>query len=416
MVSTRYDTSGNVTGTSAAFHNTGAAGSGMVLPTVADLPSYNDPILDWAGRETEVQTLVHGTPQPDYHTRTYYFGDHTTTVPATGERTDPYTDVFDQVTRVVEHGPGGPQSTSYAYTRSGDLKKITDAKGNTTGYTYNWLGERTATTDPDTGSSSKTYDQNGRIATATDGTGTTLTYAYDALQRPTTISQGTTTLQRMTYDSAPGGIGRPAASTSYANGKAYTQSITGYDERGRVTGRQYTVSDDGYDLADHMTSVSYPAVGGLPAETVTTTYNARGLPTKMSSPLATYQSAIGFDRIGRLNARTYGTSGGSNATVSRAYTCNDTNGSGALANIRTTVTTGTTTQVAQDDTFTRDLGGRLTGVTDGVTKQSECYTYDEPPRPPMPPCWRLERAMARCSTVSTPSRTSAKPSNTCGVT
>ncbi|WP_432137432.1 RHS repeat-associated core domain-containing protein [Streptomyces sp. bgisy154] len=389
VVSTRYDTSGNVTGTSAAFHNTGAAGSGMVLPTVADLPSYNDPILDWAGRTTEVQTLVNGVPQPGRHTRTHYFGDYTTTVPATGERRDSFTDVFGQTTRVVEHGPDGTQSTSYDYTRSGQLRQITDAKGNTTGYTYNWLGERTATTDPDTGSSSTTYDENGKTATVTDGTGTTLSYAYDALQRPTTVSQGTTTLQRTTYDSAPGGAGRVAATTSYANGLAYTQTVTGYDDRGRVTGRAYTVPDDGsglagtytvgygYDLADHMTSVSYPAVGGLPAETVTTTYTAQGLPSKVSSPLATYQSAIGFDGLGRLDARAYGTSGGPDATVNRAYTYDDTDGSGALTNITTTVTTGTTTQVAQDDTFTRDLGGQLTGVTDGVTHQSECYAYDE---------------------------------------
>ncbi|MFF6781959.1 RHS repeat-associated core domain-containing protein [Streptomyces sp. NPDC012510] len=389
VVSTRYDTSGNVTGTSAPFYNSSGSGSGMVLPTVENLPSYNDPIMDWAGRATEVQTLANGTPQATGHTRTHYYGDYTTTVPATGERMDTFTDVFGQTTKVVEHGPRGPQSTSYQYTRSGQLKKITDAKGNATTYTYNWPGDRTATNEPDTGSSSSTYDENGQVATATDGNGRTLTYAYDTLQRPTTISNGTTTLSKLSYDSAPGGAGQPASATSYANGKAYTATITGYDDRGRVTGKRYTVPDDGsgfagtyalgygYDLADHMTSVSYPAVGGLPAETVTTTYSPQGLPTEVSSPLATYQSSIGFDRLGRLNARTFGASGSTDATISRAYTFNDSDGSGALSNIRTTVTAGGTTNVAQDDTFTRDLGSMLTGVTDGVTGQSECYTYDE---------------------------------------
>ncbi|WP_406169040.1 RHS repeat-associated core domain-containing protein [Streptomyces sp. NBC_00996] len=389
VVSTRYDTSGNVTGTSAAFYNSSAAGSGMVLPTVADLPSYTDPIIDWAGRAKEVQTLVNGTPQPDNHTRTYYFGDYTTVVPPTGERTDTFTDVFGQITQVVEHGPTGPSSTSYAYTRSGQLKKITDAKGNTTTYTYDWLGERKATLDPDSGSSSTTFDENGNVATTTDGNGTTLSYAFDALQRPTTVSEGTTTLSRLSYDSAPGGVGLSASATTYANGKAYTTAVTGYDDRGRVQGKKYTVPDDGsgfagtydigygYDLADHTTSVSYPALGGLPAETVTTSYTAQGLPQKVSSALATYQSSIGFDRQGRLNARTYGTSGGSDATVSRAYAFNDANGSGALSSIETTVTADSTTKVAQDDTFTRDLGGQVTGVTDGVAHQSECYTYDE---------------------------------------
>ncbi|MEU3981248.1 RHS repeat-associated core domain-containing protein [Streptomyces sp. NPDC026672] len=388
VVSTRYDTSGNVTGTSAAFYNSGAAGSGMVLPTVADLPSYTDPIIDWAGRTTEVQTLVNGTVQPDNHTRTLYLGDRTTVVPATGERTDTYTDVFGQTTKVVEYGPNGPQTTAYEYTRSGKLKKITDAKGNTTGYSYDWLGERLTTTDPDAGPSSTTYDDNGQAATTTDGNNTTLTYAYDALQRPTTVSQGTTVLSRLSYDTAPGGKGQTASSTSYEGGRAYTVAVTGYDDRGRVTGKRYTVPDDGsgfagtydfgygYDLADHPTSVRYPAVGGLPAETVTTDYTSQGRPTKVSSALATYQSSIGFDRVGRLDARAFGASGGPDATISRAYSFDDANGSGTVAGVRTTVSTDTT-KVAQDDTFMRDLGGQLTGVADGVTRQSECYTYDE---------------------------------------
>lgn len=388
VVSTRYDTSGNVTGTSAAFYNSGTAGSGMVLPTVADLPSYSDPIIDWAGRTTETQTLVHGTPQPAGHSRTYYYGDHTTTVPPTGERKDAWTDVFGQTTKVVEYGANGPQTTSYAYDRSGNLKQITDAKGNTTAYTYDWLGERTGTVDPDTGTSSTTYDANGQVSTETDN-GTTLTWSYDNLQRQTAISQGTTVLSEFAYDTAPGGLGMQASSTTYVNGKAYTRGVTGYDQRGRVTGKSYTIPDDGsgfagtytigfgYDLASHVTSVSYPAIGGLPAETVTTRYTDQGRPVSVSSPLATYQSSIDFDRLGRLDGRAYGTSGGPDATVDRALTYDDADGSGALAGVRTTATANGTTTTAQDDTFTRDLGGQITGITDGVTKQSECYTYDD---------------------------------------
>ncbi|MFF0794883.1 RHS repeat-associated core domain-containing protein [Streptomyces spiralis] len=389
VVSTRYDTSGNVTGTSALFYSFSPAGSGMILPTVADLPSYTDQSIDYAGRITESRILVNGTAQATNHTRTIYHGDYTTQVPASGEAKDTFTDVFGQTTQVVEHGPDGPASTSYEYTRSGDLKKITDDKGNTTEYAYNWLGDRIRTDDPDAGVSTSTYDENGQVATTTDASGTILAHAYDALQRPTTVKQGTTALSLLSYDSAPGGKGQLASATTYANGKAYTQKVTGYDPRGRVTGRQTIVPDDGaglagtyavgygYDLADHITSVSYPAVGGLPEEIVTTTYDDQGLPDKVSSPLATYQSSIGFDKQGRLDARAYGTSGGADATVSRAYAYNDTNGTGWLNNIKTTVTADGTTKTAQDDSFVRDLGGQITGSTDGVTKQSECFTYDE---------------------------------------
>ncbi|WP_225837045.1 RHS repeat-associated core domain-containing protein [Streptomyces sp. NK08204] len=415
VISTRYDTSGNVTGTSAAFYNSGKAGiDGMVLPTVADLPSYTDPIFDWAGRITQTQILVHGTPQATGHTRTYYYGDYTTTLPATGERTDAYTDVFGQITKVVEHGPTGASTTSYAYTRSGELQKITDAKGNVTTYGYNWAGDRTSVVDPDTGTTSTTYDENGKVATETDN-GTTLTYQYDNLGRQKTVAQGTTLLTELNYDTAPGGIGQLASSTSYANGKAYTQAVTGYDDRGRATGKKITVPDDGsgfagsyafgygYDLADHMTSVSYPAVGGLPAETVTTAYTDQGRPSKVSSPLATYQSNIDFDRLGRLDGRAYGTSG-SDATVSRAYSFNDTDGTGALSNIKTTVTAGSTTTTAQDDTFTRDLGGQVTGITDAVAKQSECFTYDELNR--LTHAWTTE-ASDGCTGAAAPDRSSS---------
>ncbi|MGW1026230.1 RHS repeat-associated core domain-containing protein [Streptomyces sp. NPDC002577] len=415
VTSTRYDTSGNVTGTSAAFYNSSAAGSGMVLPTVADLPSYTDLLIDWAGRTTESQLLVNGTLQPVSHSRTYYFGDYTSVVPATGERSETYTDVFGQTTQVVEHGPTGPASTAYEYTRSGGLQKITDDKGNTTEFTYNWLGDRMSADDPDAGKSSATYDDNGLLLTTVDANNATLTYEYDTLHRRTALKQGTTTLTQLTYDTASGGAGQLATSTTYSNGKAYTQTVTGYDGRGRVTGKKNTIPDDGsglagtyeftfgYDLADHMTSVTYPAIGKLPAETVTTSYTAQGLPDKVSSPLATYQSSIGFDAVGRLNARTFGASG-SDATVSRAYTYNDTDGTGLLANVKTTVTTGSTTTVAQNDSFARDLGGQLTGITDGVTKQSECFTYDELNR--LSQAWTTQ-ATDGCAGAATPDLSSS---------
>ncbi|WP_051370875.1 RHS repeat-associated core domain-containing protein [Streptomyces sp. 142MFCol3.1] len=416
VVSTRYDTSGNVTGTSASFYNSGAAGSGMVLPTVADLPSYTDLLIDWAGRTTGSQILVNEQPQAVSQSRTYYFGDYTQTVPAAGERKETYYNVFGETTQVVEHGPGGPASTSYAYYRSGKLKTITDDKKNTTDFTYNWLGDRLTVDDPDAGKSSSTYDDNGQLLTTTDANNATLTYEYDALQRNTYLKQGSTVLTQLTYDTATGGKGQLASSTTYANGKAYTEAITGYDARGRVLGKSTTIPDDGsgladtysvgygYDSADHMTSVAYPAMGNLPAETVTTTYTAQGMPNKVSSPLATYQSSIGFDRLGRLDSRAYGASGGSDATVSRAYTYNDGDGTGLLANAKTTVTAGSTTKVGQDDTFSRDLGGQLTGVLDGVTGQSECYTYDELNR--VTRAWTTQ-ATGGCSGAATPDLTSS---------
>ncbi|MFI8105819.1 RHS repeat-associated core domain-containing protein [Streptomyces sp. NPDC086023] len=388
VTSTRYDTSGNVTGTSSAFYNSGVAGSGMVLPTVASLPAYTDLLIDHAGRTTESRTMVNGEPQVQGQTRTNYHGDYTTAMPSTGERTNTYTDVFGQVVKVVEFGPS-TYTTSYEYTRSGRLSKITDSKGNQTTYTYNWLGERTGGKDLDSdpnGISLITYDLNGNVQTVKRGNGVTLTYTYDALNRPLTVENGSAVLTRTAYDTAPGGKGLPASSTAYAGSYAYATRIDGYDVNGRITGSTVTVPADGsglqgtypvtmeYDAAGHQTALSYPATAGLPAEKVTTTYDAYGLPDKVSSPLATYVDATDYDTVGRLTGRTYGTTATTGTTARRTYGYDDATGTGWLKNITTTTSTKGT---VQNDEYLRDAGGRITGLTDTLSGQHQCYDYDE---------------------------------------
>ncbi|MCC5476870.1 RHS repeat-associated core domain-containing protein [Streptomyces barringtoniae] len=413
VVSTRYDTSGNVTGTSAPFYNDGGkAGDGMVLPTLDTIPSYADLLIDYAGRTTQSRILAYNKPQIQGQTITNYHGDYTTTMPSVGERTNTYTDVFGQTSKVVEFGPS-TYTTTYQYTAAGKLWKITDAKGNVTTYTYNWAGERTATTDPDTGSSSTTYDDNGNIATTTDANTATLSYTYDNLNRPLTTSQGSTVLNAHTYDTAPGGVGQLASATSYSGGKAYTTAVTSYDADGRALGTTYTLPSDtmgmagsytydyGYDAAGHQTSVHYPALGGLPEETVTTAYDGLGLPTRVTSSLGTtYVDATNFDTLGRLTGRTYGTTASTTTTAQRSYHYDDATGTGWLSNITTTTSTKST---VQNDTYTRDTAGQTTELKDNLTGQSECYNYDELDR--ITRAWTTEASTA-CSGAFTPDLTS----------
>ncbi|MFG2880725.1 polymorphic toxin-type HINT domain-containing protein [Streptomyces sp. NPDC048297] len=390
VVSTRYDTSGNVTGASAAFYNSGVAGTGMVLPTVDNLPSYTDLVIDYAGRTTESRIMVNGDPQTQGQSITNYHGDYTTTMPAVGERTNTYTDVFGQISKVVEFGPS-TYTTAYDYTRSGKLSQITDSKGNITTYTYNWLGERTGGKDPDsdlTGTGATTYDANGNIATTKDANGTVLTYTYDALNRPLTVQNGSTVLTRNTYDTAVEGIGQLAASTSYMGGYAYTSSVGKYDVDGNVTEAQTAVPADGtgfegtyrttfaYNAGGQQTSVTYPAVGDLPQETVTTQYDVFGNPEKLTSDLnnTVYVDSTGFDSVGRLTDRTYGTTATTGTTARRSYTYDDTNGTGWLKNITATTSTKGT---VQNDDYIRDNAGQTTDLTDRITGQHQCYTYDE---------------------------------------
>ncbi|MCF6524832.1 polymorphic toxin-type HINT domain-containing protein [Streptomyces sp. JJ36] len=409
VTTTRYDSSGNVTGTSAAFHNTGTAGSGMVLPAVSDLPSYHDVVRDWAGRTTEAKIMVNGTDQSAGHTLTEYHGDHTRVTPPVGGATDTYTDVYGQTSRIVEHDGGDTHTTRYGYTGKGELKTITDALGNTTAYTYNWLGDRLTTDDPDAGSSSATYDANGNVATTTDAENVTVTRTYDAMDRLTGIEQGATLLASYTYDTAPGGKGLPATSTSYADGNAWTSTVTGYDARGRALGQELTVPAGAgvlagtytvglhYDAADHVTAVDYPALGGLPAETVTTEYTDQGQVSTLSSPLATYVAATDYDNLARLTGRTYGTESTTGTTAARAYTYDDTNGTGALRTVQTA--TSASAGLVQDDTFTRNDAGITTAVTDAVAGQRECFRYD--PLNRLTAAWTTGSAQ-QCATTGEP--------------
>ncbi|MFJ4839321.1 RHS repeat-associated core domain-containing protein [Streptomyces sp. NPDC088746] len=387
---TRYDSSGNVAGTSGAFYNDKSVDSGMVNPTVASLPAYNDLQVDWAGRTTLSQLMAKGVPQPQNKTVTRYGGaDLTTVFPPTGTPKDTYKDLNGNIVKVVEHIGATSPTTTYEYTRKGDLKYVHDARGNTLShYTYNWVGERTVSDDKDSGQTTTTFDPNGNIETVTDAAKNVITHGYDNLGRQTSLKSATGTLSSWAYDTAPGGKGLLASSTSYANGQAYTSRIDGYDARGRATAKTTVIPTDGnglqgsytftyhYDANDQTTSVDYPAVAGLPAETVTTSFTAAGDADTLSSPLATYLAGAGYDDLGRLTSRSYGKVGtGTSAT--RVFTYDDANATGWLKSVTTDTRTGTATKRVQEDVYARDNAGVTTSLRDNTTGQQECFGYDD---------------------------------------
>ncbi|MFJ4833823.1 RHS repeat domain-containing protein [Streptomyces sp. NPDC088747] len=389
VTATRYDSSGNVAGSSAPFYSTGAVTDGPVNPAVSSLRSYNDVVVDWAGRTTLSQIQVNGLEQAAGKIVTTYTGADVTTVkPAVGQSTDTYTDVYGQKIKTVERNGSAGYTTTYEYTRKGELKYVHDSKGNTTHYTYNFPGQGLVSEDPDTGKITTSYDLNGNIETELDGNGQTVVKQYDSLDRLTTVSQGSTLLTQVAYDTAPGGKGQVASTVSHSGGKAYTSAIGGYDARGRVTAKTLTVPADGsgldksyttsyhYDLADHLTAVDQPDLGVLPKETVTSTYDAYGLLRKVASPLATYLNNASYDDYGRLTSRQLGTSA-TGATVTRAVTYDDTRGTDWLKTLTSRTTTGSTTSTVQDDEYTRNSGGLITAVRENNAGQQQCYTYDD---------------------------------------
>ncbi|MEU8868284.1 polymorphic toxin-type HINT domain-containing protein, partial [Streptomyces umbrinus] len=399
----RYDSAGQATGSSAVFRNQGTAGSGgPSSPEYTALPSYNDLVLDWAGRTVTSRILALGAPQDEGSVTTTYNGDHTITQPAGKAPIDSYTDVYGQVSKVVEHSGTSAYITSYGYSGKGELKQITDTRGNNTLYTYDWAGQRLTVDDPDAGTSTTEYDVNGQITKTTgNGAKTVLSYGYDNLGRKTAVSSGSDELAAWTWDglNVPNGKGQITSATSRdATGNVYTTQTGSFDARGRalsstvtlpagVSGLagNYTTSLT-YDAADHVTKVSYPAAGGLAAETVTTTYDAYGYPDRLTSTLGTavYIDGTTYDAYGRLVQRNYGAEiGGNGIRAQRGYAYDDSNGTRWLKTIATTSTANELVTERQKDTYTYDLAGRITELREqatGQSAQSQCFRYDDQSR------------------------------------
>ncbi|WP_406362754.1 RHS repeat-associated core domain-containing protein [Streptomyces sp. NBC_01579] len=395
----RYDSAGRVAGTSAVFRNKGTAGSGgPTSPLRTELPSYNDVIVDWAGRTIASQLQAYGDERPEGKVTTGYFGDYTKVTPAVGTPVETYTDVYGQISQVVEHDSSSAYTTTYGYTGTGDLDKITDTRGNDTLYTYDWAGQRTAVDDPDAGKSTTTYDNNGQVDTVTSNNPqTVLTYGYDNLGRQTSVVSGADQLAAWTWDDpqVPDSKGHITQSVSRdGDGNTYTVKSGGFDKRGRPTTSTVTLPSNvngladsytttvGYDAADHITSTTYPPAGGLSAETVTTTYDDYGQPNRLTSTLGSsvYVDGTAYDAYGRLIERNYGPEiGGTGVHAQRSYGYNDSNGTRWLQSISTTTSINELVAEQQKDTYKYDLSGKLTELreqTSGQIAQSQCFKYD----------------------------------------
>ncbi|WP_406516078.1 polymorphic toxin-type HINT domain-containing protein [Streptomyces sp. NBC_00873] len=400
---TRYDSAGNNVGASTVFRSEGTAGSGLVSPKIEALPSYTDLMVDWAGRTVMSRLRVGdgSTSQLQANNRVVatYHGDFTTVTQANRGDTDTYTDVYGQVSKVVEHDGTSLFTTQYKYGGKGELTQITDTRGNNTIYTYDWAKQRLTVNDPDSGESSTKYDANGQIETATSNARqTVVAYSYDNLGRTTSVSSGSSELAAWTWDdpTVANGLGQVATTTSRdAAGNAYTSKINGFDTRGRPLSSTTTIpanvnglagsytTTQTYDAADHIITATYPKAGGLDAETVTTSYNAYGQPDRLTGTLgnAVYVNNTFYDAYGRLVGRDYGAKfAGLGVNAARSYTYQDSNGTGRLDSISTTVNVNGFIKESQKDTYSYDWDGKLTELREqasGQTAQSQCFRYDD---------------------------------------
>ncbi|NES17355.1 RHS repeat domain-containing protein, partial [Micromonospora sp. PPF5-17B] len=306
---------------------------------------------------------------------------------------------------------GAYDKTTYSYDDDGQLTKVTDPVGNHWDYGYDLLGRQTSAGDPDKGTSTMTYDAAGQVLTSTDARGKTVAFTYDSLGRKTAEYDTSTSgpkLAAWTYDTVA--KGQPASSTRYVGTDAYVTSVTGYDDGYRPLGTSVTLPTVEGALAGTYTSattykpdgsvatVSYPAAGGLAAETVTTTYTDTGVKATETG-VDSYLAAATYDYDGQVLQNILG-SGTRRVRLTNTFDAATRQMTTAQVETEHPGTPNTWDEQLTEN-YTWDAGGNITAISEthaGATVANQCFTFD--------PMHRLTEAWTTTATScqSTPSQ------------
>ncbi len=425
VTATTYDSRGNIAATTQPFHNSADAGNGLVNPDLTTVPAVQETSYDHLNRPTTVVDKNLGTGWRQ--TTSTYYGDRTMVVPPSGgTKTVSHHDVRGDTTRVDQYtsasDPDAYQSTTYTYDRLHQLTALVDPAGNTWTNTYDLAGRLTGRTDPDAGASSTHYDTAGRVAHTIDARGQKISTEYDGMSRTKALWSGDvntgTRLTSYLYDSIA--KGQPTATTRWHNGNAYTTAVTGYTDRYQPSGTNVTIptaegalagtytSSTAYDLTGKAVRQTLPGIGGLPAETITTEYDANGYPQSTTGQIAGAPDIPYLaEAVYYLHGPVHHTLHGNPGSQIRQTNTIDT-GTGRLDNhdvaTEDPATPGTFTSRFTNN-YTYDPAGNITaiaGQTDGITDQAECFTYDQLRR--LTQAWTQNTA-----TCTNPQRSGADP-------
>ena len=381
VANTTYHGRGLVATTNVPEAVTATAGDALVATPGGGWGNRTETSYDHLGRGTETEFYASATLQRT--TATSYTHDSVVVDPEVGGNTRTTSDGLGRSIEVAEHDGTAYRATTYSYDMADRLVSVTDPADNTIAYTYDMAGRRTAMDDPDAGDWQYGYDPAGNQTSVTDALTETVHTVYDELNRPTHRRQDNPTtgpvLATWDYDNT-GELGLLDRSTRHQGADQWVVDVTGYDDRNRPTGREwdipasliaftdYTVTY-GYDAADHPTTVGYPAVGSLAAETVTTTYDDLGLPDLLTGATG-YVSVSAYDNRGRPSLFGYGSP---TLHMGKHWAYDSLQ---RLSHTQTAATIGNVTQ-------TRDIGyDQADNVTERDTDLAgaafkECFGYDQ---------------------------------------
>lgn len=306
ITDTFHDSHGWTTKTSSAYYNSSAPSGTVYSVNDSLVPGQTVATYDGQGRVTA--SAYYSYSQFQWQTTTAYRGSTETDVtpPAGGRPTTSISDIWGHTVQTWAYNTPTATGvatdaavTKYAFYPSGAAQSVTDPGNNTWSYTYDLRGHRQTSSDPNTTAVSYAhYDADGRLDYSTDPRSKSLAYSYDLLGRQTAEYASTVTtdpssmLISWAYDSkAKGYLDSTTRYVGGQSGSAYISAVKGYTTDYLATGSVLTIpSAEGKLAGTYTTSIAYstnarllnkialPAVGGLNAETLTTSFNLVGLP------------------------------------------------------------------------------------------------------------------------------------------
>jgi RHS repeat-associated protein len=232
-------------------------------------------------------------------TRTRYLQ----SVRATDEEGHQQRDVFDSWGLVAHQELEGLNwhSTTYAYTARGQLRTITDPKGNVVAYEYDSFGRKRKTVDPDMGTWTYDYTSEGWLKEQVDALSQRTLLEYDNLGRlkRKSLRSGLANEETVTwtYDGAtiPYGLGKLASAVNSSVSHTHNSydalgNLLSLTTRDLVNGTDY-LQKWGYDASGrYLTGQKFPDgdyLGDDPSTTATVedplAYNAAGKLTRIPS-------------------------------------------------------------------------------------------------------------------------------------
>ncbi|MCX5128284.1 polymorphic toxin-type HINT domain-containing protein [Streptomyces sp. NBC_00347] len=388
---TAYDSRGRAFKTSGTYVNKDSVPVKDRFPADENMiPAQTVTQYDGLGRP--VAGIFYSKAKEQWRSTTTYPGADRvdTTPPQGGSATSSIMDARGRKTELRQYKVGTPtgayDTTRYGYDTVGQLTQITDPAGNDWTYEYDLQGRQTKAVDPDKGTSTSAYDVADRLVSSTDARGTTIFTNYDILGRPTTRNLNAadgTKLAEYEYDTLLPGLA--TGSTSWVAGKAWSQEVTGYDIGYRPTGSKLTVppgegaltgtytTSTAYNLITGLaTSTDVPAVGGLPAEDLSTGRNPNGLPVSFGSNTVDYVNYTDYNELGQVQRTTFGDSPKQVVATNILDPATGRLLKTALDKQEEAVSSVNSTA------YTYTPNGDVTSVTNiqGAARDTQCFTYD----------------------------------------